>query len=186
MARKKVNKVIAIDATGLRCDEILKKGDLATIYEKVAAAAMLDAAVDQIEADMKILKAHQQQELGYLKSQKYEDHHKTLEADGHVYEDEVPVFEVKMRGGRKATVTMKADTEAKFEIDKALSAKATMDVIPELYKKVNITLNKDMIEKAYKDKTLPELMSRLCSLEEVETTKIRVVQEKEKKEEGVE
>ena len=84
----------------------------------------------------------------------------------------------------KVRVTLSAGTDSGFEVLKELSDKAKLDddIIPDKYKKKNVTLDKAALEADFTDGTLPTVLKGYCSVCPTEITKLRKTTVKEKEE----
>ena len=94
-------------------------------------------------------------------------------------ESESPEFVIKAKDGTKIAVTMSGAHDDQFEVDTSLAAKSTLDMVPDQYKKVSITLDKKAMEADFNAGVLPSALKRFCSKNPVDITKLKVAFVKE-------
>lgn len=179
---KKTNKIIKINTDSINVKEIIEKGDKATLEERVGAAVVVKYTLDQIAAEKSQAEAIYNLLASSITSVPFGDNLDKLLSSGAISypASEKPVFEVSDSKGVLATAYINEGNDDQFKIDPALSVKATLDkIVPEQYKKVNITLNKSAVEKDYNAGTLPKPLAVFCSKDPIEITKLIIKATKE-------
>lgn len=186
MARRKNTKEIMVDASTIVVKDIIAQGKNAPIELRVAAVAILKNTIGEVQGDLSQLKRIEEEVSHGIETTEYDSLIKKMISDGILSsDDEKPVFVIKGKDGSKMTVTMSAGHDDQFEVDPSISAKSTLDIIPDQYKKVNITLDKKAIEADFNAGVLPTSIARFCSKNPIDITKLKVaVQPKEKTEGG--
>ena len=175
---KKVTKTITVNETDINVGEIIKQGADAPLAAQIAVKTLLEDQIAQLKAVVEVMDSK-------IKGNPYEATVKKLIADGVLdSESETPVIEVHTKYGDKVRVTLSAGTDSGFEVLKELSDKAKLDddIIPDKYKKRNVTLDKAALEADFTDGTLPIVLKGYCSVCPTEITKLRKTTVKEKEE----
>lgn len=179
MARRKYPVEMTVDSREISVKEILKQGKGAPYEHRIAAIAILKNTINKLTGDLSQLKGLYENVYDDITTTDYdiiaEDLRKKIASTGsYVPSDATPVLKIIEKDGTILTASLKSGKDDRFEIDGALGAKATLDMIPDKYKKVNITLDKKVIETDFNTGTLPEMLKRFCSKDPISTTKITV------------
>ena len=181
MAKNK--KEIRIDGSTLSVKEIVEKGENAPLTSKIAAMAILKEKIEQVQGDLSQLKKIEEMVSADIETTGYNVHIDELVKDGELTsKEQKPIFFIKTKPGAEIKVTMCEGKDERFKIDSSLSAKATLDIIPDRYKNVSVTLNKKAIEGDYNAGILPETFKSYCSKSPIDITKIKVTIDKKKEE----
>lgn len=179
MARRKYPVEMTVDSREISVKEILKQGKGAPYEHRIAAIAILKNTINKLTGDLSQLKGLYENMYDDITTTDYdiiaEDLRKKIASTGsYVPSDATPVLKIIEKDGTILTASLKSGKDDRFEIDGALGAKATLDMIPDKYKKVNITLDKKVIETDFNTGTLPDMLKRFCSKDPISTTKITV------------
>jgi len=179
MARRKYPVEMTIDSREISVKEILKQGKGAPYEHRIAAIAILKNTINKLTGDLSQLKGLYENVYDDITTTDYD----TIAADlrgkiastgTYVPSDATPVLKIIEKDGTVLTASLKSGKDDRFEIDGSLGAKATLDMIPDKYKKVNITLDKKVIETDFNKGDLPEMLKRFCSKDPISTTKITI------------
>ena len=186
MAKRKTKKEIVLEASSISVGEItnkLKEGAEVPVELRVAAVALLRKTEAEVKADLRRLEKTDDVISRGIEGTTYDSIIDSLIRDGRLESvDEKPEFIVIARDKTKIKVTLSNRHDDQFEVDPSLAAKATLDLVPDQYKKVNITLNKAAIEADFNSGTLPATLKRFCSKNPVDITKMSVTIPKDTKE----
>ena len=182
MAKRKAKHNVTVDTTTLKISEIIKQGKDAPLEHRIAAVTMMKARIDAIEAQVNEWKGAYEAVYNAISTNSYEDLKRQYEEESGetLGEDTDLEFTIISKTAGTFKVTLKGDTDKRFEIDAGLKAKATLDMVPDSYKTVSINLNKKAIEKAYDEGTLPDYIRKFCSSAPIDITKLRITAEKVK------
>lgn len=174
-----MKKEIIVQEKDINVSDIVKMGDGAPVELQVAAWCILKDTIEKLKDNVSQLTTVCGAVEGRVTSKKYEDVMKRLVDEGKIWSvDDKAVFKVTTKDGGVINVSMSAGVDKRFEIDPALSAKSTMDIIPEKYKKVSVTLDKAAIEGDYDEGLLPDLLKSYCNKAPVDIIKLRRTKEK--------
>lgn len=182
MAKKKAKHNVSIDTSTLEISKIIKQGKDAPLGHRIAAVTMMKGRIDAIEAQVNEWKAAYEAVYNAISTNSYEDLKKQYEEEsGEILGEDTDLeFTIISKTAGTFKVTLKGDTDKRFEIDAGLKAKATLDMVPDSYKTTTISLNKKAIEKAYDEGTLPDYIRKFCSSAPIDITKLRITAEKVK------
>jgi hypothetical protein len=177
MAARKKTTEIKVDASALNVNEILERGDEAPISLRLAAVAILRWTIAKITSELSNIKIAEELASRGIEQTKYKDVLHRLVMEGELAsEEEKPVFNFSLGDKDDTTVVinMAGSVDEQFEVDPAIAAKSTLDLIPDAYKKVSTTLNKKAIEADLKAGKLPPLIASFCSRNPIEVTNLKV------------
>lgn len=179
MAKRRYPVEMTIDSREISVKKILKQGKGAPYEHRIAAIAILKNTINKLTGDLAQLKGLYENVYDDITTTDYE----TIAADlrgkiastgSYVPSDATPVLKIIEKDGTILTASLKSGKDDRFEVDGSLGAKATLDMIPDKYKKVNITLDKKVIETDFNSGDLPEMLKRFCSKDSIPTTKITI------------
>jgi hypothetical protein len=187
MAKRKIKKQLVVDASTISVKDIadkVKAGAEVPVELRVAAIALIRKTVAEVEADLRKLEQTDEAISRGIKGATYDSIIDGLIRDGRLESvDEKPEFIIIAKDKTKVKVGLSSRHDDQFEVDPSLAAKSTLDLVPDQYKKVNITLNKAAIEADFNSGSLPVTLKRFCSKNPVDITKISVTIVKDTKEE---
>lgn len=161
-------KNVTINEKDFNVGEVINMGASAPVISQIVAETLIKDQIAQLKAVQEVLETR-------IKGTPYSETVKKLIAEGHIdSEDEKLSIEVLTVYGDTVKISISGGEDDGFEVSKDLADKELMEtVVPDKYKKVNITLDKKAMAADYDDGTLPTALKGYCSKCPVEITKIR-------------
>lgn len=175
---KKVNKTIEVNKMSIKeISDLLKEKDNATTLKKIVARVTLDRLINGYDDKNIDAATGKPKHIPGLKdfcneltddiiNTPYDAIKQELQDSNLIGEDEEPIIKI----GEDIAVSLASHTSVVFELDKDL--KESNAVVPEMYKKHTVSLDKKKLEEAFKDGTLPDPLKPYCSSRTVTITKM--------------
>lgn len=161
-------ETISIKETEVNLGNIISAGGKAPVEMRVAAQILVEDRIARLKIYNEALKLS-------IKNSRYEDLIEQLAKEGKISSGEIkPVVEISTVMGDTIKVNISKGTDDGFAISDKISEKEIFDsLVPDKYKKVQVSLDKKAIEKDFEDGVLPDILKGYVTKTPMEIVKLR-------------
>lgn len=166
---KKIDyETISVKETEVNLGNIVSAGAKAPVETRVAAQVLIEDRIERLKILNEALKLS-------IKNSRYEDLVKQLAEEGKISSSEIkPVVEISTVMGDTIKVNISKGINDGFSISDKISEKEIFDsLVPDKYKKVQVSLDKKAIEKDFEDGVLPDILKGYVTKTPMEIVKLR-------------
>lgn len=161
-------ETISVKEAEINLGNIISEGVKAPAEMMIAAQALIEDRIARLKIINEALKLS-------IKNSRYENLVEQLAKEGKISSKEIkPIVEISTAMGDTIKVNISKGVDAGFAIsDKMTEGEIFETLVPNRYKKTQVSLDKKAVEKAFEDGSLPEILKGYVTKTPVEIVKLR-------------